>query len=356
MVCEKCAADWATCGEPSGRVVRLGVTARLRDIDPTGRLGFVTHWRKAPRLFDLRQLRWIRGTDIFRRAYLWNRQYPPRLTGDGRLIYGAWTASSRYQSEDMSLFEGMRVANLRSGEHHVVSCDRPEHGTAVSATGDSFYFVTDTQRVVLIVPGASAAIVFDPLPRKVIQAVHLDADRNLLAASSWSELVLHRIADGNLERLSHLETETNGDVRWIAIGGPWLAAAIMSLSGTARIEVRRLERDASIGDVVHQHQVPNLRAASLSRDGSYLAIASPAGVLVHALATDTVTVFEEHTARINLLRFAGDDHVLISADEDNRVILRPRTATGYARPLIPIEVPREGVDLPPLDDRPSAVA
>ena len=42
---------------------------------------------------------------------------------------------------------------------------------------------------------------------------------------------------------------------------------------------------------------------------------------------------------INYVRFASDDHVLVSADCDNRLVLRPRTADGsYARPLIGIEV------------------
>jgi hypothetical protein len=54
LVCERCGADWTTCGEPSGRVVRLGLTARVRDVDPLGRLALVSHWRKPLRVFDLR--------------------------------------------------------------------------------------------------------------------------------------------------------------------------------------------------------------------------------------------------------------------------------------------------------------
>jgi hypothetical protein len=46
------------------------------------------------------------------------------------------------------------------------------------------------------------------------------------------------------------------------------------------------------------------------------------------------------------VRFVGDDHLLISADTDNRVVMRPRTPAGYARALITIDIPQEPVALP----------
>src|SRR5688572_11940916 len=76
LVCPTCAANWATCGEPSGRVVRLGLTARVRDVDPLGRIALVSHWRRPLRLFDLRRLCWI-DLDLPRRYHLMARQFPP---------------------------------------------------------------------------------------------------------------------------------------------------------------------------------------------------------------------------------------------------------------------------------------
>jgi hypothetical protein len=102
--------------------------------------------------------------------------------------------------------------------------------------------------------------------------------------------------------------------------------------------------------------VGKLEDASLSRDGRYLALAIDEELTVYDLDDEIETVFSEHTDTISLVRFAGDDHVLISADDDNRVVLRPRTPTGYARPLIAIDVPDDGVELPPLDTGPVAVA
>src|SRR5690349_18351523 len=59
VVCRACAADWTSCTEEAGRVVRLGMTARLVDVDPTGELALVTRLRHPVRLLDLRRLRWV---------------------------------------------------------------------------------------------------------------------------------------------------------------------------------------------------------------------------------------------------------------------------------------------------------
>jgi hypothetical protein len=324
-------------------VVRLGLTARVRDVDPTGRLALVSHWRQPLRLFDLRQLRWIADVQVPGAAYLLTRRNPPRLTSNGRLIYGSWSAGSDHKYETR-MFDGMNVEDLRTHKAYVVASDAPEHGTTVTATKDIFYYVTDTQRVAIV--DGTTAYSFDPLPRKVIHAVHLDGERRLLASGSWSEVVLHQIDDDKLVRLSHRTTERTGDVTWLALGGPWLALATRTPGGAASIEVHRIARDQTIGDTVYRHATTDLRSASMSRDGRYLAFTGTDGLVVQALDSGEETVFTEHTDSINLVRFAGDDHVLISADTDHRVVLRPRTPAGYARPLIAIEVPEAGVPLP----------
>jgi hypothetical protein len=188
--------------------------------------------------------------------------------------------------------------------------------------------------------------VFDPLPRRVIQAVHLNAERKLLATASWSELALHRIVDGTLERIGHRTTETNGDVTFIAVGGPWLVAAIQRFAGTTVFEVYHLATDDSLGALADLPLTGNVTCAALSRDGRYLAVAIDGVLHVRELAPDRFTRFEDHTDRINLVRFAAYDHLLITADTDNRVVLRPRTSTTYALPLVTIDVPDVGVPLP----------
>src|SRR5262249_44526526 len=137
--------------------------------------------------------------------------------------------------------------------------------------------------------------------------------------------------------------------------GPWLVAAVTVFGGGVRIEARRLEQQAdrdaighrlTLGSVVHRYTGSTPRAAGLSRHGRSPALALHPRLAVHELGTDNRTFFDDHTDRINLVRFVGDDHMLVSADTDNRVILRPRTPLGYGVPLVEIGVPEEGIELP----------
>ncbi|HEX5063524.1 MAG TPA: hypothetical protein VFV99_29305 [Kofleriaceae bacterium] len=349
LVCERCASDWTTCSEPSGRVIRLGLTARVRDVDPSGRLALVSHWRQPLRVFDLRQLRWVRDIRLPRGAYLWNRTRPPRLTSDGRFIHAVWGAGTGYERTDTLVFKGMRFDKLGSNNTELVpSAEVPDHGTAVSPTRDVFYYVTDTQRVALIDGGRAVSV--EPLPRKVVHSVYFDAERELLACGGWKEIVLDHTVDGHLSRVTRIETRNTGDVHWLALAGGWLVAAIW-VSGTSAIEIRELSDNLAIGPVRHRHVTTRLRAAALSRDGRYFAFGDYNGLVVHELATDRTTVFTEHSDEINFVSFSRDDHTLISADTDNRVVMRPRTEAGYAKPVIAIDVPSEGVDLPRFQPR-----
>lgn len=70
--------------------------------------------------------------------------------------------------------------------------------------------------------------------------------------------------------------------------------------------------------------------AAISPDGRFVALARQQNrVAVHDLDGDTAHVLGEHTDSICHLAFA-DDGALISADDDNRVIIRPRLADRFA--------------------------
>lgn len=335
MVCARCAADWATCPEPSGRVVRLGMTARVRDIDPLGRLAVVTHWRRPARIFDLRQLRWADMPPLSRMLWLARRTVLPRLTPDERLMYPLLAYDSDYGYS----LEGVSSRTLRTGDEHELRGlpdDMPSHDTQVSATGNIFSYATDSQRVVVVRPDGSSAS-YEPLPRKVIQASCIDGERDILTSASWSEIALHHMQGNKLDRIGYTRTAAEGDVRWLGLAGSSLAAAVYTSSGT-HVEVRRLGDDRSIGPVVQSLTATwGFRVAALSRDGRYLAAAFTDKLTVLDLDSGHAQQFDEHSDTINAVRFAADDHVLISADTDNRVVLRPRTPAGYAKPLISVE-------------------
>jgi hypothetical protein len=336
-------------------MVRLGLTARVRDVDPLGRIALVSHWRRPLRLFDLRRLAWI-DLELPRRLWLFARRYPPRLSGDGRLFYAEIDVAG-----GDTLFSAVRARELRTGQIQLIAHHTPFGSTGVSATNDRYWYATETQHVAITNNGQRSAVTLDhvwlvePLPRKVIHAVHVDGERDLIAAGSWSEVVLHRIVDGKLERVGYTKTEAQGEVRWLAVAGRWLVAAIREITtpeamGIARgdvIEVRRIGDDLSIGPVEERYvAAAGLSAAALSRDGRHLALALGRGLTVYELGTAYNTLFDEHTDQINYLRFAAEDHVLISADTDNRIVMRPRTPSGYARPLISINIPDQAIALP----------
>lgn len=335
LVCEACAADWATCDQPWGRIVRLGTTGRLIDVDPSGRYGLANFWHGPLRLVDLRALRWETDRDLPKTSGGWHA-IRPRLTASARLVtphYAVVGESTVFRYLEFRSVDGVMGSQL------VEQLSPPQRHTGVSATGDWYYYVTMSELVVIVSPQPSAdlpprALVvreLDPLPRKVLQAVHVDAARGLLCAASWGEIIVHRILDEKLEQARYIKT--TGDVIWVALGGPYVAARVKG--GADRgIVVRRLS-DAS---VVHRDEDGGVLAA-LSRDGRYLAIGHEDGrVVVHALDTGTTVTFDDHTDDVSLVAFVGDDHLLVTADDDNRVILRPRTPTGYAMALLETEL------------------
>ncbi len=344
LVCEACAADWATCDEPSGRIVRLGMSGRLIDLDPSGRYGLANFWRGPLRLLDLRALRWIPDADMPKVSDRW-RDVGPRMTAGGRLV-----SPQVVMQDEVVLFHRLELRRI-GDELGVGTLDQvpaPLRQTRVTAVGDWFYYVTDEERVAIVRPRvssdlpAAATLVHvthmadlvvrevDPLPRKVVQAVHVDAARALIASASWGEIIVHRILGETLEPVRYVKT--TGDVAWVALGGPYLAARVKG-GADAGIVVRRLD-DAQA--VLRAEGGP---VVALSRDGRYLAVGHADGrVVLHAIDAGTSVTFEEHTDDVSFVAFVGDDHLLVTADDDNRVIVRPRTPTGYATALLETEL------------------
>src|SRR5690606_33562808 len=143
-----------------------------------------------------------------------------------------------------------------------------------------------------------------------------------------------------LVRIAHERTELEGTVYWIGIAGEWLVAAVGDpRAGMMHYEARRYSRERGLGAVERRIAVRGpVGASAIARDGQHLAIGARDQLVVYGLDDDTTTTFDGHSDRINYLRFASEDHVLVSADTDNRVIMRPRSKTGYARPLLPVDV------------------
>lgn len=331
LVCEKCGADWTTCPEPTGREVRLGRTARLRDVDPRGRIGLVTKWVGSMRVFDVRRLRWV-DLALPRHRAVNDGQILERLTPTGEVYSNTYVLAS---SDQAQAFDSLEKRSLAAGSTEAIYTDEPADHAGMTKDGH-YYFVSATQLVFLVSPDMTVRK-FEPLPRRVVQACHVNLDANVLASGTWGEIALHRIQGDAIVPLDRVTT--TGNVSWIELVEPWLAACI---DGVVRIW--HVASNFAIGREEHQHIEP-VSVANLSRDGRYLAFASGSKVFLHDLHDDIVVTFEDHSDTVCLVRFVGVDQLLVTADEDNRVILRPRTPSGYVRSLIDIDIPDEPIPL-----------
>lgn len=344
LVCESCAADWTTCPEPTGREVRLGRTARLRDVDPTGRIGLVTRWFGVMKLFDVRRLRWV-DVELPRQRTVHDREILERVSPTGDLYFNQYTflplasdvTTERDRAADIERFASLRRQSLVTGESSDIDTEEPMKTAAMTPDGH-YYYVSSTQLVVVVAPDGSVRR-FEPMPRRVIQACHLDVEASVLASATWGEIVLHRIVGDRLMPLSRIAVE--GNVSWIALDEPYLVACVGEV-----VRVWRIGENLAIGRELHQHLVGmNWRTGSLSRDGRYLAIGVDRSVIVHDLDQDVSVTFDDHSDDICLVRFVGSDHLLVTADQDNRVVMRPRAPAGYVRSLIDIDVPDDPIKL-----------
>ena len=337
LVCDACAADWSTCDEPSGRMFQLGRGRTLIDVDPGGRFGLVEHWPRQAALVDLRALRWIDEPNL---PVLRAGDITPRLTAGNRLIYAdVRVVDAPYTSLVMSSLPVI-------GKLELSDLPNPVRCTGVSLVGDRYFYVTDTEQIAVVSPRPADPILlgqfpstamfmtvtFEPLPKKVVQAAHVDGARDLLATGTWGEITLHRIVDSKLVLVGHVPT--TGDTVWVAVAGACLAAIVKG--GAQRgLTVWRLGSDDSIRDVA-LHLDRKVHAAALSRDGRFLAAAvEHDDIVVHDLVDGSSVTFDEHTDDVTLVRFAGPDQLLVTADKDHRVVVRPRSPSGYARVVMP---------------------
>jgi hypothetical protein len=305
----------------------------LRDVDPSGRIGLVTRWVGAMRLFDVRRLRWVE-IELPRHYTVDDGQILERLSPTGELYFIYYMPLANTDSEG---FLELRKRWLTTNETTKFDTERIAGSAAMTSDGH-YYYVSTTQLVVVLAPDGTSRT-FEPMPRRVVQACHLDLDRNVLVSATWGEIMLHRVVDDKLVPLARVAV--TGNVSWVALEEPWLAACVGGV-----VRVWHIGAHFAIGREEYQHVVDDsLRTASLSRDGRYLAIGAGRKVIVHDLDHDVSTELDGHTDDICLVRFAGTDHLLVTADADNRVILRPRTASGYARSVIDVAVPDEPIKL-----------
>lgn len=369
-VCAACADDWSSCPQRKALEVRLGLGARLRSVDPSGRLGLVSTWSWRLLLVDLVAAARI-DVDLGRHAAeVASARAWPQLAVDHRLV--------RLEVDSSGSYQGASIKAL-GGATHVIDA-LPSGPTALNWNSQPKALQTCTDQALVLVPRADEVVeVIDVATAKrvsalsvagqVIHAVGASSRDDLAVLGGWGRAWIFRCSTGQL--LGTLETP-EGDVEWIGTAAG--RVALITQGGTkgrqlqvlqlndARTAVQRvnLQTDEHAGlstvmgaavrlDLAAQWSV----AADLSPDGRLLALAVKAGdsrsaLQVIDLASGGEQTLEGHTDAIHFARFVDGGRLLVTADMDNRVILWPLDGTRIAEERVPSRrVGRELVPLPP---------
>ncbi|HLU68317.1 MAG TPA: hypothetical protein VKZ63_18665, partial [Kofleriaceae bacterium] len=345
FVCAACLLDWTGCERRVPIEVRLGTGSRLRDVEPTGRLGLVSHWRRRARLLDLRRLCWI-TTAV--KPPRWRSQMA--LTRDGAIIESFFVPAPASTSPNApQAFAGLRRVWLARRAVEVWGDVGPiGRGLEIGRRGTAAWYVRSDETMQLLhldAPAPLRASHLAPLPGKVVQSVHLDEARGLVAAGSWAEVALYRIEEERLALLSAARLGS-GDVPWIAIAGPRLVALVVSQT-TATLRSwalgQPLRRSGEQSRAIAGRALP---LGSATPDGRFVALArGDRTIELHDLERQDALELEGHTDDVCLVRFVADGRLLVTADLDNRVILRPRGPGGFSGAVTRRPIEPEGLPL-----------
>lgn len=330
QICERC-VDPLTCSEPVGRILTLGRGARMRAVDPRGHHALVTQPLRGLMLLDLVGRRWIGEVSI----PLHVEPSHVELTDDGRVLYREQQdgRAGTIRLAPVSLIDARTGAML--WRDHV---DGPSPALlGVTPRQKYVWYTTGLIRGTNVRVVSPPSIVGDisPLEGKPVRAATIDEHLDLLATGCSGHLAVHRIVNGFEP---WLRGTTPDRIAWLAFAVGGLVAIVQHLGGI-RIEVRELVPDL---EPVHSRTFEGeLGGAAVSRDGTHLAVAVGRALHVYDLRDRTLgthAVFDEHSGRIRCIAFASD-HVLISGDDDRRIIMRPRDADGrYTRELVTQEL------------------
>ena len=148
-------------------------------------------------------------------------------------------------------------------------------------------------------------------------------------------IVVHRMTGGVLEQVC--QVATTGAVAWVELAFPYLAALVRGGAEDGLL-LWRIGNNPAMPSM-RLHLAERVRVAALSRDGRYLAAAfDDHRVFVRDIEDGGSITFDEHTAPVALVRFAGTDRLLVTADDKGRVVLRTHAAGGYLRELVRVPI------------------
>lgn len=315
-VCADCLAR-DSCPIPHPRELRLGVGARLRAVDEAGERGLVTGWSGRNRVVDLRNgealLDWNWPESM---PYTGADAPPPCPLGPHRV---AWVPHPSELSPELAIGD-LRYATVEYWRPRRFPRYRP-----AAATADGRYVLlrrADEKVTVLDLQRGKRGVTIS-IKRQAVHSVAADGALDLVAVGTYGKATFYRLTDG--ASLGSRQTG-EGDVDWIG-----LAAGRAALFSGEAIYVLEVDLDLP---PFKWRMIQSARAdwpehGSLSPDGELLALRDgDRQVLVLGVSSGRVQPLKRHTDSVNFVRFVRNGQLLVTADDDNRVMFWPREGDG----------------------------
>lgn len=330
-VCPACAADWTTCSEPVGRELRLGVGRRLAWARGDGRVALASGTVRSARFLDLRRIAWARlaaprvklprglrhtaGRPFHDDWWMVRRE---EWVGQGN--QGGWI----HRGHDLVGSDGAVAASWRT----------PRLASLAAASSGRYAWALARDQGVhvfaLRAPYRHSAFP-DALPGEVLHSIDADLDAQRAVGGTWNALVMYHLTVDVLEPTSRVALD-DGDALWVGLARGRIAAVV----DRKRVDTLVVWAIDAGGVAVEQIAAVDYAdglqpRGALSPDGRYVAVATlDHRVLLLDLDARTTTELEGHTDDVCFIGFLDGGRQLITGDCDNRVIIRPRTSSGYA--------------------------
>lgn len=310
-ICERCAGDRRGCANPRAVELRLGIGARLRAVDPSGRWGLASTLGRSAARIDL---------DRLERAEINSDLREATILASGELA--GW------------LLDGSVYLGFRRGSRYFVGVlgDLDRSGTALIHVGSAKVSVTELDRETHAGLGP-LKITIEPFRRASPSAVGFDPATRRLACATYSHIAIFDLDERR--KLQGIDAESF-DIAWVALAGDTVAALLSRGDGFVkkRFELVLWSSDSGAELARVRLGAPRQPLADLSDDGRIAVAADDRSevVIVELGATGPVRL-GGHSDGISALRIAGDGSRIVSGDFDNRVIFRDRGTRGYPTDL-----------------------
>lgn len=357
QICTACTHAWHLCERPVAVEFALDAGGQLIAIDPDGTLGLVEHRRRRHRTkYRLIDLRTGRETDL---------PFPApagHLRDSGQLVAAQSTpvtalGHGRWRTPGGLVLDDSHRGALNFSERKPTArilCQYDVHnGHAreihyqpagpMSYDRRRRYRVScrSTQTDVCITDLATGTLrIMATAPRDVITSVAYDPDTGLLVAGCWGQIYLFTERNHTFGPPRHI-TIADSDIRWLASARRRVVASCHRgrLDSLAVVDIPDRGPPGRVRTVpVPTPGLTDSRSPCIdvSPDGCHLALAlrdhSVAMLQLPAPMPDQpdrapwswrLTTLHGHDSALRLLSFTRDGALLISADDDGRIIIRP---------------------------------